>query len=128
MLGPCPHPPCCWTVLTCDRPMDREARQPARVTLPEKWSPTCLPHEQLRLQAQGGRARLGKNWGSREPMKTTLCLSGGEKQLATGTQLYTKPSQGERKGGEADIYNRPAETITFISLLVFEKLSVNKSS
>lgn len=98
VLRPCPHPPSCWTVLTCDRPMDREARQPARATLPEIWSPTCLPHEQLRLQAQGGRARLGKNWVSREPMKATLCLRRGEKQLATGTQLYTTPGQGERKG------------------------------
>lgn len=99
VLAPCPHPPsCCWTVLTCDRPMDGEARQPARATLPEIWSPTCLPHEQLRLQAHGWRARLGKNWVSREPMKATLCLRRGEKQLATGTQVYTSPGQGERKG------------------------------
>lgn len=87
--------------------MDGEARQPARATLPEIWRPTCLPHEQLRLHAQGRRARLGKNWVSREPMKATLCLRRGEKQLATGTQVYTTPGQGERKGRRgADITGR----------------------
>lgn len=99
VLAPCPHPSSCLTVLTCDRPMDREARQPARATLPEIWSPTCLPHEQLRLQAQGWRARLGKNWVSREPMKATLCLRRGEKQLATGAHFYTTPIQGRKEGG-----------------------------
>lgn len=127
MLAPCPNPPSCWTVLTCDRPMDGEARHPARATLPEIWTPTWLPHEQLRLQAQGWRARLGKNWVSREPMKATLCLRRGEKQLATGTQVYTTRSRGERKGegqGKQASGNH-TDRITFISSLVFEMLSVN---
>lgn len=112
VLAPRPHPLSCWTVLTCDRPMDGEARQPARATLPEIWSPTCLPHEQLSLQAQGWRARLRKNWVSRETMKATLCLRRGEKQLTTGTQVYTTPGQGDRKEGRGGgRHNRPAETI-----------------
>lgn len=100
-------PPCCWTILTCGRPMDGEARRPARATIPEIRSPTCLPHEQLGLAARGWRARLGKNWVS---MKATPSLRRGEAQLATGAQVYTTPGQGERKGGGGR-HNRPAETI-----------------
>lgn len=104
-----PTPPSCWTVLTCNRPMDGEARPPAGATLPEIWSPTWLPHEQLRLRAQGWGAGLGKNWVSREPMKATLCFRRGEKQLATGAQVYAAPRPG-REGGVRDRHDRPAET------------------
>lgn len=95
----CPtHPSCCcWTVLTCGRPMEREARRPPRVALPETWGPACLPHKQLGLQAQGGGGGLGRSLVSKEPLRASPSLRRGEKQLATGTQLYTTPGQGDRK-------------------------------
>lgn len=100
----CPtHPSCCcWTVLTCGRPMEREARRPPRVALPETWGPACLPHKQLGLQAQGGGGGLGRSLVSKEPLRASPSLRRGEKQLATGTQLYTTPGQGDRKrkGGQ----------------------------
>lgn len=98
------------TVLTCNRAMDREARHPTSATLPEIWSPTWLPHEQLRLQTQGWRARLWKQCVSRKAMKATLCLRRGEQQLATGAQVYMTPRQGERKGKDRQEAGKTIQT------------------
>lgn len=124
-----PHPPSCWTVLTCDRPMDGEARHPARATLPEIWSPTWLPYKQLRLQARGWRARLGENRVSREPVKATLCLRWGEKQLATGAQVYMTPGQGKKEGGGTHItgWRTPYRQNYLHFIASTEVLSVNKA-
>lgn len=89
--------------------MEREARRPPRVALPETWGPACLPHKQLGLQAQGGGGGLGGSLVSKEPLRASPSLRRGEKQLATGTQLYTTPSRGD-KGEEGGAVGKRSST------------------
>lgn len=62
---------------------------------------------------------------SREPVKATLCLRRGEKQLATGTQVYTiaRPEKREGEGQTGQAGGDHTGRITFISSLLCATLS-----
>lgn len=113
-----PFPPSTRPVLTCKRPVKWKPWCSRRAALPEIGSWTWFAQEQLRLEAQGRRDRLGQN-RPRYPPKRPLSLGKRNQEPATGAEIYTasnRPNMNreDREAREDNIHSQMTVSLTSV--------------